>query len=395
MPKTLQIEVEYRFPAGVDASKQAEIIALGQTVGTWGTTFAHRETSFLAHKAEVVDIYTSTEDGSSLATVCFPVANVEGDIASLLTMIFGKYSMAGPAKVTAIRLPKDYGQSPKFGITGMRSHLNTPTRPLVMAIYKPALGLSATDHAQILSQVADAGLNIIKDDEILGNLDSAPTLERLKACRPIIEEAQQKNGRSLLYAVNVTGKANQLLAQAKQLVAAGANALLLNVLSYGFSVLEALAADPEISVPIFAHPALAGAWCGSPDHGFSYSALLGTLFSYAGADAVLYPAHYGSLPFEATEEFRIRDALRSRNVFPVPSAGIHPGVVPRAIADYGQNVILNAGTGIMDHPDGPAAGVKAFFEALELAQPGQSFEISQIAEGPLRRALGKWGTSKC
>jgi 2,3-diketo-5-methylthiopentyl-1-phosphate enolase len=388
----MSIEIEYRFPAGVDAAKQAKIIALGQTVGTWDATFAHRESSFLAHTAEVIAVQTNTPDGSALATVRFPVANVEGDIASLLTMIFGKYSMAGPAKVTAIRLPKGYGQHPKFGITGVRSLLNTPTRPLVMAIYKPALGLSATDHAHILSQVAGAGLDIIKDDEILGNLDSAPTLERLKACRPVIEEAQQRNGRSLLYAVNLTGKADQLLAQAKQLVAAGANALLLNVLSYGFSVLEALAADPEISVPIFAHPALAGAWCGAPDHGFSYSALLGTLFSYAGADAVLYPSHYGSLPFEAAEEFQIRDALRNRNVFPVPSAGIHPGVVPRAIADYGQDVILNAGTGIMDHPDGPAAGVQAFFEALAQAKAGESFEMAQIAEGPLRRALEKWGT---
>jgi 2,3-diketo-5-methylthiopentyl-1-phosphate enolase len=388
----MSIEIEYRFPAGVDAAKQAKIIALGQTVGTWDASFAHRESSFLAHSAEVVDVQTNTLDGSALTTVRFPVVNVEGDIASLLTMIFGKYSMAGPAKVTTIRLPEGYGQHPKFGITGVRSLLNTPTRPLVMAIYKPALGLSAADHAQILRQVAGAGLDIIKDDEILGNLASAPTLERLKACLPVIEEAQQRQGRSLLYAVNLTGRADRLLAQAKQLVAAGANALLLNVLSYGFSVLEALAADPEISVPIFAHPALAGAWCGAPDCGFSYSALLGTLFSYAGADAVLYPAHYGSLPFEAAEEFRIRDALRSRNVFPVPSAGIHPGVVPRAIADYGQDVILNAGTGIMDHPDGPADGVRAFFEALEQVQAGRSFEMTQIAEGPLRRALEKWGT---
>ncbi len=388
----MSIEIEYRFPPGVDAAKQAKIIALGQTVGTWDASFSHREASFLAHSAEVVAVQTSDLDGSALATVRFPVANVEGDIASLLTMIFGKYSMAGPAKVTAIRLPEGYGQYPKFGITGVRSLLQTLTRPLVMAIYKPALGLSAADHAQILSQVAGAGLDIIKDDEILGNLASAPTLERLKACRPVIEDAQQRNGRSLLYAVNLTGKANQLLAQAKQLVAAGANALLFNVLSYGFSVLEALAADPEISVPIFAHPALAGAWCGAPDHGFSYSALLGTLFSYAGADAVLYPSHYGSLPFEAAEEFLIRDALRSRNVFPVPSAGVHPGVVPRAIADYGQDVILNAGTGIMDHPDGPGAGVRAFFEALEQVQGGRSFELAQMAEGPLRRALEKWGT---
>ncbi len=387
----MQIEVDYRFPVGVDAAKQAKVIALGQTVGTWDASFAHREASFALHQAEVMDVQTEA-DGSAMATVRFPVANVEGDIASLLTMIFGKYSMAGPAKVMALRLPDGYGQRAKFGISGLRSLLNTPDRPLIMAIFKPALGLSADDHAQILAQVAAAGLDIIKDDEILGNLESAPTLERLQACRSVIEEAQQRTGRSLLYAINVTGRADQLLDQAKRLVAGGANALLLNVLSYGFSVLEALAQDPEITVPIFAHPALAGAWCGSPDYGFSYSALLGTLMAYGGADAVLYPAHYGSLPFAAAEEYRIRDALRDRNVFPVPSAGIHPGVVPHAIADYGQDVILNAGTGIMDHPDGPAAGVKAFFEALECVQIGRSFELKQIVDGPLHRALEKWGT---
>ncbi|HEY9823811.1 MAG TPA: RuBisCO large subunit C-terminal-like domain-containing protein [Stenomitos sp.] len=385
------LEVDYQFPAGVDAAKQANIIALGQTVGTWDASFAHRESSFAAHKAEVVGI--REEGHGAIATVRFPTLNTEGDIASLLTMIFGKYSMAGPAKVVAVRLPQGYGQRPKFGITGVRSQVNAFDRPLIMAIFKPALGLSAADHAQILSQAAAGGLDVIKDDEILGNLDSAPTLERWQACKPIIEETQQRTGRSLLYAVNVTGPAPVLLDRAKRLVDAGANALLLNVLAYGFSVLEALAQDPEIPVPIFAHPALAGAWCGAPDHGFSYSTLLGTLMAHAGADAVLYPAHYGSLPFCATEEARIRDALRSRNVFPVPSAGIHPGVVPRALADYGHDVILNAGTGIMDHPDGPTAGVQAFVAALQVAKPGQAFQVESMPPGPLRRALEKWGVA--
>jgi 2,3-diketo-5-methylthiopentyl-1-phosphate enolase len=71
---------------------------------------------------------------------------------------------------------------------------------------------------------------------------------------------------------------------------------------------------------------------------------------------------------------------------------MYPGVVPHALVDYGRDVILNAGTGIMDHPDGPAAGVQAFFEALECVEVGQSFELEQIVDGPLHRALEKWGT---
>jgi 2,3-diketo-5-methylthiopentyl-1-phosphate enolase len=387
----MTIEVDYRFSAGTDPEKQAKVIAVGQTVGSWDDRWADREASFRDRLGQVIGIEPQA-DGANIATIGFPEANVEGDIASLLTMIFGKYSMAGAAKVVGLRLPADYGTPPKLGISGIRQILGVVDRPLVMAIFKPALGLSAADHAKILAEVASQGLDVIKDDEIMADLASAPTAQRLQACKEVIDRSQDQTGKPLLYAVNVTGRADRLQAKARELVAAGANALLLNVLTYGFSVLEALAADPEINVPIFAHPALAGAMCGAPDHGLSYRVVLGTLMAHAGADAVLYPAHYGSLPFDAAEEFAIREALRSRNVFPVPSAGIHPGVVPQALQDYGNDVILNAGTGIMDHPQGASAGVDAFFAALRLAQPGQAFDLGAIGDGPLKAALQKWGT---
>ena len=385
----MTIQVDYRFPPGINAEKQAKVIAIGQTVGSWDDRFSHREDSFQRYLAQVISVVVH-DSGHSTATIEFPIGNTEGDIGSLLTMIFGKFSMAGAAKVTNIRLPEKYGQMPSVGLSGIRNRLNVYDRPLVMAIFKPALGLTADDHAAILRDVAAAGLDIIKDDEILGNLEIAPTIDRLKACRQVILETKETTGKELLYAINVTGRAHEILDNAKRLVANGANALLFNTLTYGWSVLESLAQDPEVNVPIFMHPALAGAMCGAPDHGFNYSTILGTLAAHAGADAVLYPAHYGSLPFEKSEEMNIRDALRSRNVFPVPSAGIHPGVVPRAIADYGNDVILNAGTGIMDHPSNPAAGVVAFFEALERVNKNQSFNIEEVPDSALKIALQKW-----
>lgn len=385
----MSIEIDYHFPAGVNAEKQAKIIAVGQTAGTWDARFSHREEALKSHLAEVVKGITQP-DGSSLVTIRFPEINVENDIPSLLTMIFGKYSMAGVGKVMAVRLPDNYGRYPQVGITGIRERLNVFNRPLIMAIFKPALGLSAEDHATILQEVAGAGLDIIKDDEIMGDLDVAPTLKRLAACRRVLDKVKAETGRNVLYAVNVTGSADKLIEKARLLVREGANALLLNVLTYGFYVLDSLAADGEINVPIFAHPAFAGAICAAPNYGMAYSVVLGTLMAYGGADAVLYPAHYGSLPFEATEEGRIRDILRRRGVFPVPSAGIHPGIVPRVLADYGNDVILNAGTGIMEHPDSPAAGVKAFFEALARVKEGQSFAVDKLPDGALRRAIEKW-----
>lgn len=386
----MTIEVDYRFPPNIDASRQAKVIAIGQTAGTWDERFSHREDNLRSHLAQVINVKTD-EQGYNIATVSFPEINVENDIASLLTMIFGKYSMAGVGKIVAVRLDKNYGRVAKFGISGIRQQLQVFDRPLIMAIFKPALGLSAQDHATILEEVATAGLDIIKDDEIMGDLNTAPTLERLRACRPILDQIKQETGRTVLYAINVTGNAQTLLEKARILVKEGANALLLNVLTYGFSVLEALATDPEVNVPIFAHPALAGALCASGNTGFSYSVILGTLMAHAGADAVLYPAHYGSLPFDPVEEKRICQELRSRNVFPVPSAGIHPGIVPKALSDYGNDVILNAGTGIMEHPNGPGAGVNAFFQAIDWYQRGLPFDINEMPPGALRQAMEKWG----
>lgn len=393
------IEVTYRFPPGVDAAQQAEVIAIGQTAGSWGAQFAHRAAELSAHLGQVLSVATLA-DGASQARIAFPVANTEGDIATLLTMIFGKYSLAGPARVMEVLLPEDYGTRAKFGIPGLRRLTQIFERPLIMGIFKPALGLSARDHAELLREVAFAGLDLIKDDEILGNLDEAPTLHRARACRAIIDEVKQETGREVLYAVNVTGRADRLNSFARELVQKGANALLLNVLSYGYSALEALAADPEIEVPIFAHPALAGAMGGASDgsscYGMDYAVILGTLMRFGGADAVLYPAHYGSLPFVQATEFRIRDVLREpiehrHKVMPVPSAGIHPGVVRRVLRDYGSDVVLNAGSAIFDHPHGAAAGTRAFFEALKMVEDGVPLTASTVPEGALRAALERWG----
>ena len=393
------IEVTYRFPAEINAEKQAKIIAIGQTVGSWGAQFSHREKEMQFHLGKVLEV-TEQSDGKSIARIGFPVINTENDIPTLLTMIFGKFSLAGPARIVDIKLPDTYGTKPKFGIEGIRKITNVYDRPFIMGIFKPALGLTANDHAELLKSVAAEGLDIIKDDEINFNLATAPTLERVKACAKVIEETKRKTGKEILYAVNLSGRADQLVDNAKQLIDAGANALLFNAISYGYSCLEAIAASKDVNVPIFTHPALSGAIGGATDnsgeYGIDYSVLLGTLMAYSGADAVLYPAHYGSLPFNRETEFQIRDILRTSAashpaILPVPSAGIHPGVIGRAFRDYGNDVAFNAGSAIFDHPNGAGEGTKAFFQALELAQQKKAIKIDLASESALNVALEKWG----
>ena len=69
---------------------------------------------------------------------------------------------------------------------------------------------------------------------------------------------------------------------------AGADILLFNVFAYGLDVLQSLAEDDEIPVPIMAHPAVSGAYSASKLYGVSsllllesYYVMLGLTFHYS------------------------------------------------------------------------------------------------------------------
>ncbi|KAF9118001.1 hypothetical protein BGX30_004912 [Mortierella sp. GBA39] len=97
------------------------------------------------------------------------------------------------------------------------------------------------------------------------------------------------------------------------------------------------------------------------------------------------------------ENMAIRDELISRELpmkasMPVPSAGIHPGLVPLILRDFGTDVVVNAGGGIHGHPMGTEAGGRAFVQAIAAAQ--QSIPLAQYAEDghpELKAALDAWG----
>lgn len=144
------------------------------------------------------------------------------------------------------------------------------------------------------------------------------------------------------------------------------------MLAYGYDVLHELASDPDIQVPIMAHPSMAGAFYQAQHYGIAAPVLLGQLMRIAGADLVLFPSPYGSVTMPREENLAIRNELHSAKLdvkrsMPVPSAGIHPGLVPRILRDFGSDVVVNAGGGIHGHPMGTEAGGRAFVQAIDAA----------------------------
>ncbi|WP_047152380.1 2,3-diketo-5-methylthiopentyl-1-phosphate enolase [Aneurinibacillus tyrosinisolvens] len=391
------ITVRY-LTEGKDLSKKAEGIAVGMTVGSWTELPAARKEMLAPYLGRVEGVTVQEECSGiqrGIISIQYPVGNITPDIPALLTTVFGKLSMDGKIKLMDIDFPPSLLSQfpgPKFGIEGVRSLLGVTERPLLMSIFKSCLGLPLHELEEQFAAQLEGGVDLVKDDEIFFVDDKAPLEKRLQSYNRIRENA----GRPVLYAANLTGPVHQLIDRAKYAIENGANCLLLNILPYGFDILHRLAADPDITVPLMAHPALAGAFSSAAEYGIASPLLLGKLMRIAGADLVLFPSPYGSVALERNEALAIADNVRAENgvhrpSFPVPSAGIHPALVPQLYEDFGTDAIINAGGGVHGHPGGAADGARAFRAAIDAVTSGRTLADAANESQPLAAALKKWG----
>ncbi|WP_077736950.1 2,3-diketo-5-methylthiopentyl-1-phosphate enolase [Bacillus sonorensis] len=386
---------------GGDPKIRAEQIALGLTVGSWTDLPQLKQEQLKKHKGRVVRV-EETEgargEKQAVVTIAYPEANFTRDIPAVLTTVFGKLSLDGKIKLTDLSFSNDFKQSlpgPKFGIYGIRKKIGEFERPLLMSIFKGVIGRDMEDLKEQLRQQALGGVDLIKDDEILFETGNAPFEKRITEGKKVLQSTYEETGHKTLYAVNLTGRTMELKDKAKKAAELGADVLLFNVFAYGLDVLQSLAEDDEIPLAIMAHPAVSGALASSPYYGFSHSLLLGKLTRYLGADFSLFPSPYGSVALEKREALAIHDECTKEDVFQpsfaVPSAGIHPGMVPLLMKDFGIDHIINAGGGIHGHPNGATGGGRAFRAIIEAVLQGEPVEEKAKRSRDLKLALDKWG----
>lgn len=246
--------------------KKAEGIAVGMTVGSWTELPQAKKEKLQKHLGQVVSVTEhEPKEGelpSAMIQIAYPEINFSNDIPALLVTVFGKISMDGKIKLIDLEFSPSFLASfpgPKFGIEGVRSLLGVQDRPLLMSIFKSCIGQDLESLEEQFYQQAAGGVDIIKDDEILFENPLSPFEKRLEVALRAAQRASEETGQKSLYAMNLTGPVTELVDKAKRAVELGANALLFNVLAYGYDALHRLSADPDISVPIMAHPALAGA----------------------------------------------------------------------------------------------------------------------------------------
>ncbi|MED4604532.1 2,3-diketo-5-methylthiopentyl-1-phosphate enolase, partial [Paenibacillus validus] len=315
LPASYCIATYRCYDEKADFHKKATGIAVGLTVGSWTDLPEARKAEMEKHLGRVVSVDVhEPAAGESLGEryadirIAYPDVNFSRDIPALLVTVFGKLSMDGRIKLTDLTFSPSFLDAfpgPRFGLQGVRDLLGVQDRPLLMSIFKSVIGHDLPALREQFYQQALGGVDLIKDDEILFENPLTPIERRVEACMEAAEQAGRETGQKLLYAANLTGPTFGLVEQARRAIGAGANALLFNVLAYGFDALAELSRHPDVNVPIMAHPALAGAFYPSAYHGISANVLLGKLMRLAGADLVLFPSPYGSVVMPLEENMAI------------------------------------------------------------------------------------------
>jgi ribulose-bisphosphate carboxylase large chain len=387
----MELIAKYSVETDLPIEKAAKAIATEQSTGTW--TEVQGENSPLA--ARVI-----SAQGTDVV-IGFPEELFEpGNIPQYLSVVAGNLFGLGALKKVRLqdvifseRLMREH-KGPRVGIEDSRKILGVFDRPLVGTIVKPKVGLGPIGTAKVAAAAVRGGLDLVKDDETLTNQSFCPLIPRLEAVMSHLDMVDKETGKKAFYAVNVTTGADEILERAETAVDHGANMVMVDVLTAGFSALEVL--SRHVKVPIHVHRTMHGASTRDKAHGISML-VISKLVRMTGGTNLHTGSYMGKMARETLENDLSRDALREecyglKRVFPVASGGIYPAKVHGNLDGYGVDCIVQAGGGVHGHPDGTTAGAKAMVQAVEAWLKQIPLQEYARDHKELETALRFWGS---
>src|SRR5678809_703154 len=141
-------------------------------------------------------------------------------------------------KLMDIDLPSSFGEhyaGPAFGIDGCRKLTGVNDRPMIGTIIKPSIGLSVQQTADIVKTLAEAGIDFIKDDELLSSSANSNFNNRVDAVMEVINEQADKTGKKVMYAFNISGEVDEMLQRYEKIVKSGGTCAMISINSVGLS----------------------------------------------------------------------------------------------------------------------------------------------------------------
>jgi ribulose-bisphosphate carboxylase large chain len=249
----------------------------------------------------------------------------------------------------------------------------------------------------VVRDLAIAGLDFIKDDELHADPPYAPLAERVPAVMAEIERVADQTGKKTMYAFNISGDVDHMLRAHDLVIKHGGTCVMISVNNVGIAALAHL--RKHCALPIHGHRNNFGAMSRHPFLGIGFTAYQ-KLFRLAGVDHL----HVGGLDskfYQTDEEVAqsITDCLTplfgDYRVMPAISSAQWAGSAVKTYAETRTiDVIHLAGGGILGHPDGAAAGVSSMRQGWAAALAGTPLDEYAATHPELRAAIGKFGARR-
>jgi ribulose-bisphosphate carboxylase large chain len=378
------LELKETFGARVESVEPLETVSTASLPGSKAPGTAGGQTTY--HRG--------------LASISFPLCNFGPSLPALISTVAGNlYELQELSGVRLVDLEltqafADRYPGPGFGIEGTRRLAQVEGRALIGTIIKPSVGLSIQQLRPLVRDLAQAGLDFIKDDELNANPPYAPLAERVPAVMEEINTIADSSGKKAMYAFNITGDIDDMLRGHDLVREHGGTCVMVNVNCVGVAAVAHLRRQCEL--PVHGHRAYFGAMARAPLLGIGFTAFQ-KIWRLAGVDH-LHVGGFNSKFYETNQEVTqsIRDCLTPMfgdyRVMPAISSAQWAGSAPEIYsATDAIDVIHLAGGGIIAHPGGTAAGVRSMQQGWEAAMSGTPLDDYARSHPELAAAIQKFG----
>ena len=416
-------ELKQRFAARVEKITPLETVSEPALPGARSATGKFQ-------RAEVVVSWSLENMGYNLPTL---VSTIQGNLYEL--------SQFSGLKLMDLELSPSFAQhfrGPKFGVAGCRKLTGVGVqasacspagggadklklvlqRPLIGTIIKPSIGMTPQQTADLVKVLAEAGIDFIKDDELMANPPHSPFDERVDAIMRVLNTHADRTGKRVMYAFNISDELDPMQRHYDKVVKSGGTCAMISLNSVGLSGTKKICDLGALA--IHGHRNGWGMLNRHPLLGIEFPAYQ-KLWRLAGVDqlhvngiankfwesddsvvrsieACLQPLFRDADPLtpslspsdgERVAEGRVRGDF---SVLPVVSSGQWGG---QACETYRRtktvDLLYMAGGGIMAHPDGPAAGVRSLRKWWEAAVEGLTMEQAAAKYPELKKSVEKFG----
>lgn len=408
-----RLRATYLIETGQDPERAAEVMAGEQSSGTFvrvpGETDELRERS--GARVESIKLLDESaapalpharppKDGARYrraeVVLSWPVGNMGPSLPNTLATVAGNLfelrDFSG-LRLMDIEFPAPFAAAypgPQFGVAGTRKLAGVEGRPIIGTIIKPSVGLSPDQTAAMVRNLIQAGLDFIKDDELMANGPDCPFAARLEAVMRVIRDEADRTGRQAMFAFNLTGEIDDMLRHAELVEKARGTCVMISIHSAGLPAVAHL--RRHCALPIHGHRNGWGALTRAPLLGFEFRAWQ-KFWRLAGVDHL----HCNGIrnKFCEPDDSVVASArecltpmLGGYTIMPVLSSGQWAGQAPDTYARLGSmDLMYLCGGGIVAHPMGIAAGVASVRQAWEAALAGVPLEEAARAHAELRAAM--------